>query len=307
MRNYENSNDVNWDQAIWQDINDAVVREVAKVRTAQKVFPTVIYDDEPTELQNHVISSDPETGEMSVKEGQTKPYVEIYQEFRLTSAQVSNEGQLELCKSLARMAAKMLALAEDAILFSGVKGVIPAAVKDDGSITNAENGLLGVADPLESGTLDDADITKGSVPIDVYRVEEATSGVIYGQKLFAAVVNGIAKLTAKGQAPPYALLLPTKVYADSYAPPGNQSLVTTAERIRPLLEGGFYGTGSLPSDTGLLVALAGDPIGLYLSREAKAEFIRKECAKHIFKVSERFQFVVRDARSLVALKCLNSL
>ena len=46
-----NSNDLNWDQTIWQEMNDAIVKEVAKVRTPQKVFPTVIFDNEPTEVQ----------------------------------------------------------------------------------------------------------------------------------------------------------------------------------------------------------------------------------------------------------------
>ena len=239
---------------------------------------------------------------MSVKEGQTKSYVEIYQEFPLTSAQVSKEGQLKTGGSLARMAAKALALAEDAILFSGKDAVLPVGVKDEGTKENAESGLLGAANPPQPFVPDDANISRVSEPIPVPKVEKARAGIIYGENIFTAVITGIAKLTAKGQAPKYALFLPTEVYADSYTPPGNQSLVTTAERIRPLLEGGFYGTGSLPPKKGLLVALAGDPIGLYVSREAKAEFIRKEGTKYIFKVSERFQFVARDARSLVLLK-----
>lgn len=36
-----NSNEVSWKQSVWREINDAVVKKVAKVRTAQKVFPTV--------------------------------------------------------------------------------------------------------------------------------------------------------------------------------------------------------------------------------------------------------------------------
>ena len=87
----ETSSDVKWPEPIWQEINDAVVKEVAKVRTAQKVFPTTVLDNDPTEVQNDVILFDARTGEMSIKEGQTKSFVEIYQEFSLTSAQVSKE------------------------------------------------------------------------------------------------------------------------------------------------------------------------------------------------------------------------
>ena len=38
-----NSNEVNWDENTWKEINDAVVAEVLKVRTAQKVFPTTVF------------------------------------------------------------------------------------------------------------------------------------------------------------------------------------------------------------------------------------------------------------------------
>jgi hypothetical protein len=92
------------------------------------------------------------------------------------------------------------------------------------------------------------------------------------------------------------------VYADTFVPPSAASLVTTAERIKPLVEGGFYGTGTLPEDRGLLVALGGDPTGLYVGREASAEFLRKERSKFFFRVVERVQFVARDPRALVLLK-----
>lgn len=79
-------------------------------------------------------------------------------------------------------------------------------------------------------------------------------------------------------------------------------MVTTADRIKPLVEGGFYGTGTLPSDQGLLVALGGDPTSLYVGQEATTEFVRKAEGKYFFRVVERVQFVARDARALVLLK-----
>mgnify|MGYP006308394229 FL=1 len=81
-----------------------------------------------------------------------------------------------------------------------------------------------------------------------------------------------------------------------------RSLVTTADRIKPLVEGGFYGTGTLPNDKGLLVALGGEPTTLYVGREITTEFRREEGSKYIFAVVERIQFVARDVRSLVLLQ-----
>ena len=287
-----NSPEVNWDAAVWKEINDAVIAEVGKVRVAQKVFPTTVFDNDPTEVPNDVI----DFSTLTIREGRTKAFVEIFQEFSLTSTQVTKEPQIKTAKTLARMAAKSIALAEDTVVFQGKNGKLPGNVKTAPD-TLDNDGLLGEAD---SSTASDTDSTKVSVKIPV--PQTGRPGVLYGENLFSAVAKGIVKLTAnKSQAPKYALFLPVSAYADTFVPPGNESLVTTAERIRPLVEGGFYGTGTLPEDKGLLVALGGDPTTLYIGREATTDFVRKEGSKYFFRVVERVTFVARDPRAFVLL------
>ena len=253
-----------------------------------------MFDTNPVVVTNDVINF----ADLSIEEGQTKSLVEIYLEFTLTATQVTKERQDKTCKTLARMAAKALALAEDTVIFQGELGTLPANVKADlrGS---AGRGLLGEADPDDA---DDADPNKVSKPIDVKFPANRKPGVLYGENTFSAVAQGIAKLTAKAQAPKFALFLPVKAYADTFVPPSEASLVTTAERIKPLVEGGFMETVTLPQDRGLLVALAGDPTSLYVGREATTEFVRKEGSKYFFRVVERIQFVARDPRAFVLLK-----
>ena len=152
------------------------------------------------------------------------------------------------------------------------------------------------------GVYDDSDPNKVSNPIEVKLPAKRKLGVLYGENTFSAVAEGIAKLTAKAQAPKFALFLPVKAYADTFVPPSDESLVTTAERIKPLVEGGFMETVTLPQDRGLLVALAGDPTSLYVGREATTEFVRKYESKYFFKIVERIQFVARDPRAFVLLK-----
>jgi uncharacterized linocin/CFP29 family protein len=290
-------NEVNWDQSIWQAINDAVKMEMGKVRISQRVFPTMMFDMNPTEVPNDVINFQDPDG-LSIREGSTKPFVEIYQEFPLTNTQVSKEAQNKTCKTLARMAAKSLALAEDTIIFQGNTGSLPGNVKADQRDSTLA-GLLGEADPKDANNDDDNKVT---VSITIAKLKNSQTGAVFGENVFSAVADGIASLTRKAQAPNYALFLPTKVYADTFVPPSPASLVTTAERIKPLVEGGFYGTGTLPEDKGLLVALGGDPTSLYLGREATTEFLRKDGAKYFFRVVERIQFVARDPRAFVLLK-----
>lgn len=81
------SNEVNWDETTWKEINDAVVAEVLKVRTAQKVFSTMVLETNPTDIPNDVI----DFTDLSIKEGQAKQFVEICQEFPLAIAQVSTK------------------------------------------------------------------------------------------------------------------------------------------------------------------------------------------------------------------------
>jgi hypothetical protein len=197
---------------------------------------------------------------------------------------------------------------EDTILFQGKNAKLPANVQAE-QLDTAEDGLLGAANT----NTDDNDGNKVSVPIDVHPAPAAGGGaqpaagggaqrrVIWGENTFTEVARGITKLVTKGQAPPYALFLPTKVHADTFTPPGDQSLVTTAERIREMVEGGFHGTGTLPPDKGLVMALGGEPISLYLGDEAHIEYVRREGQAYWFRVMERVQFVPRDPRALVLL------
>ena len=283
-----------WDASVWKEIDDAVLAEMGRVRSAQKVLPATQYDTDPTEIANDVINFT----DLSIREGQTKSFVELFQEFTLTSAQAMNETQLKTCHTLAQMAAKSIALAEDTVIFQGANGKLPVGVKAE-LIESAGGGLLGEANPKDAN---DNDPLKVAVPIVVPRVPKSRPGLLFGENVFTAVADGIAKLTAKAQAPKFALFLPVNVFADTFVASSEASLVTTADRIKPLVEGGFQETVSLPQDRGLLVALAGEPTRIYVGREAEAEFVRKEGSKYFFRVVERIQFVARDPRAFVLLK-----
>jgi uncharacterized linocin/CFP29 family protein len=283
-----------WDASVWKEIDDAVLSEMGRVRSAQKVLPATQYDTDPTEIANDVINFT----DLSIREGQTKSFVELFQEFTLTSAQAMNETQLKTCHTLAQMAAKSIALAEDTVIFQGANGKLPVGVKAE-LIESAGGGLLGEANPKDAN---DNDPLKVAVPVVVPRVPKSRPGLLFGENVFTAVADGIAKLTAKAQAPKFALFLPVNVFADTFVASSEASLVTTADRIKPLVEGGFQETVSLPQDRGLLVALAGEPTRIYVGREAEAEFVRKEGSKYFFRVVERIQFVARDPRAFVLLK-----
>ncbi len=277
--------EITWNEEVKKRISGAVAEEVGRIRICQKVLPTHRFASTPLDVPNDAFDLSDMT---QIPEGLTKRFVELDFQFKITVAQARNEPESMICQTLARMAAKTIALAEDMIIFNGQKASLPQGVHAE-QLKEAGDGLLGAADPPA---------------IDVDRLTR-TQRPIWGENVFAKVAEGIATLVRKGQAPDYALFLPTRVYADTYAPLGNQSLAITADRIRPLVEGGFYGTGVLPDDDtdrkGLLVALGGQPTVIYMGEEAEVDYVRRERSRYIFSVTERVQFVARDPRALVLL------
>ena len=112
-------------------------RRWAACAAGRKCCRRRLYDSHPTEVVNEVIDFSGPLGSARVK---TKPFVELFQEFTLTTAQAMNEGQLGTCHTLAQMAAKSIALGEDTVIFQGAGGKLPAGVKADG-IKSAGAGL----------------------------------------------------------------------------------------------------------------------------------------------------------------------
>jgi uncharacterized linocin/CFP29 family protein len=269
-----------WSPEVWAEIDKAVLAEVGRIRVTQKVFPS---SQSPNGQYVPKDVFDPTT--MTIAEGQTKPYLEISLEFELTQGQVENEATLRTGRTLARLAVKSVALAEDLLFFQGSSAALPAGVKVANK-ASAEDGLLGA---------------NGIKSIPVTPPDPGKPGV-YGENTFKAVVQGISELTKDAQPGPYALILESSVYADTYAPMPT-TLTTTADRLMPLLPGGFYGTGTLPPATGLLVSLGGEPTSLYVGQDAITAYTQQNGdGQSLFRVFERVQIMARDPRAFVRLE-----
>ena len=210
-----------WNADIWGEIDKVVTNEAGRLRVAQKVFECVPNANAANVPVNIVNAGPP----MSIQEGQTVPFLQISQEFTLTQNQVANEATLRTGRTLAGIAARSIAFAEDALFFQGSAAALPAAI----NVLNRPsvgNGLLGIA--------------RNNLTLAV----SPPAPNVYGDQTFAAVVTGINELVQRSQPGPYALVLESSIYADTHRPtPG--SLVTTANRIAPLVPGGFYASPTL--------------------------------------------------------------
>jgi uncharacterized linocin/CFP29 family protein len=275
-----------WNEMIWNGINDEVRKTAAQIRVGQKIFPTVRLDN-PTNIPDDQLDlTDPKNP--SIPEGLAKPMIEISARFQLSPNQVAHEDALQNGLKLARLRAKDLALSEDLILLQGTNAVLPGGVTAP-NLKSAGTGLLGFANPP---------------PIQVPLLPAARRralGSNYGENTLNATVQGLSRLNLVSQPGPYALILHYGVYADAYSAVG-PDLSIAADRITPLITGGFFGTAALPENTGLLVSLGGEPTTLYVGTEAAAAFLRKDDEEsHFFRVFERFQFSARDPRAFVRL------
>lgn len=271
-----NGNNQLWTQPTWDAINQAVLTEVGNIRVVQKLFSSsdVKVQDSPN-IPADIF--DPDT--MTIAEGKVKVLMEISNAFSLTPSQVANEDTLHTCQTLAKLAAKFVARAEDGVLLLGSN--FPGI--DNVNITNqdsAEDGLLG-------------DIGGDAEPIR--RLEPADA-----VDLFTAVSKGIAQLNGEGQPGPYGLIVDSATYSKAFALKPD-ALVTTADQLQKLLPAGFYGTGSLPANTGLLASLGGDSVTIY-AQDPVVEYTQTDrTGNSQFRVVERVQFVARDSTALVSL------
>ncbi len=272
-----------WTPQIWGEIDKIVMGDMGRVRVAQKIFAAQHTPHAPTISMDIVIPRQDPNDPLMIQEGVALPFFEISSEFALTQSQVDNEAELHKGLTLARACARTVAMVEDMVLLQGSKSPLPPGVRVT-NLTPAWKGLI--------------DLNGGHPPITVPRLK----GGGFGANTFTAVSQGIGNLIAVGHPGPYALLLETSVFADTYAPVSN-TLTTTADRISPLVEGRYYGTGMFPDNTGFLVALGGETTTRYLAQDAITVYTQQDqMGNYHFRVFERIQINVRDPQAYITLK-----
>jgi uncharacterized linocin/CFP29 family protein len=280
-----------WKDETWNNIDQGVHDVVKAIRVAAKVLslrPCPGEDSVPYGPINVQVQ-----GPIQAPAGQQQPFIEISRGFSLTEGQLKNEEdkQAGTAAMLARLAATPIAQAEDLLIFRGnvvgQQGWPVGVMAPQANL--AGQGLLGVArqnpDQLAA----------------VQPRQPPVPGAVYWEQTYVAVQAGIGMLQGRGQPGPYGLVLASNIWADVHTPfPG--TLVAVADRIEPLVPGGFYGTNALPPSTGLLLSLGGEPTIIAVSLDAATAFTQQDQQRlYQFLVVERIQFVAWDPRALLVL------
>lgn len=269
-----------WSEDIWKSIDAAVHDEVLRTSVAAKFIPL----PGPVAPEVQTVPSDLiNVDTMTVDEVAVTPIVELGVEFGLTRQQITNEPQLATAITLATRSANLLTQAEDMTLFQGdsaFSNPLFKRVQHTGGSAGA--GLLKVTD-------------------QVVKVPPVSAGV-YGEHTFQAVAQAYSLLQGQGHYGPYALALRSEIYADTYAPLPD-TLAMPSDRIKPLVPLGFYGTGTLPASSGVMVSVGGNAMDLVASVDPITEFLQVDPdGTYRFKVYERFALRVKDKTAIVRLE-----
>jgi uncharacterized linocin/CFP29 family protein len=200
--------------------------------------------------------------------------------------------------TLATQAANYLAQGQDLVIFQGQNAISSNPLFQSGIVLHR-----GV--PADTGLLD----LRPSKPLPEDQVipVKAKGPDVWGENTFAAVAKGYSVLQKKGKYGPYALVLQTIAYADTYAPLPD-TLILTADRLNPLMTAGFYGTGTLtvPNEAvfyGVLLSTGGYAEDLVCGLDAITGCMQQDIdGNYRFRVVERFALRLKDIFSVVRLE-----
>lgn len=278
---------IDWTPDVWTSIDQAVTEARQRTQVAEKFLPVMAAPGALT-VPASVIDVDQTPDQvraLRIDEAATTPLVDVAAGFALTQQQVAGEPTLRLAEVLAGRAAAVLTLAEDLLVFQGVDAL--------GNPVFTNHVVEVLTPPLASNTG-----LVGAAPAAVEVVPLDGGG--FGGNTFAAVAQAIALLVEQGQGGPYALVLNTAEFADTYAPLPS-TLITTADRIKGVVTW-FFGSGAVPAKKGLVLSLGGDPVDLVVGVDAITEYVQTDVlGRARFRVFERFAVRVKDATALVRL------
>lgn len=304
-----------WTPEVWTEIDNAV-KEQWKQRVVQTIVKTV-----PMEGAADVAVERIDLNTDVIPEGQRLPFVEISREFSLTQSQVDNEATLRNGRDFARVAARLVAMGEDAALFRGEQGFNDLVQRVQGgqqpqrpllratNLATLQNGLLGIAPnavpvaPIPAAQQPNPQSAgKGAAAAAAAAAPGPAPEPVYRENTETAVMRGLAILRQAGQPGPYALFLSPQTYADAFSPLPN-TLQKPAEGLQSVLKGGLQMANELPANRGLLVSIGGDPVAIYLAQDIAVAFNQQDPeGNYRFRAFERVQLVVRETSALVRLE-----
>jgi len=272
--------ELNWNDAQWQKVKDAVTEAFGKASIASAFLPMYGPLSGGAEIvRNERLEQDDASTPPTVKLDGDHPdvnlkLVNLTVRVELSSEQVADETLSNAILAF-RRAGNILAQEEDRIVFGGF-GQSPRG-HDSEFVVNQVTPQRGLAD------------------LPARRRFSGFDGANIGQAAVSAVVNAIHRLEDSFHPSPFACVLGNTLFDRVHDP--SPSLVLPADRITPMLKGGpLLRSGKMEDNVGIVVSLAGNAVDIVVATPPTVQFLqRKEDAKFLFRVYERFALRIRDA------------
>jgi uncharacterized linocin/CFP29 family protein len=277
--------ELNWSDAQWQTVNDAVTEAFGKASVTSAFLPLygpVAGSTETVRNERLVrvagVPGTPITISLNAfHDAVNLRLVNLTANVELSSEQVADEALSNALLTF-RRAANILALEQDRVVFAGFgRGF---ARENSPAVVNHVDPQMGLADlPARSGFN----------PLVVPR------GGTLGQKIVTAVVTAMNTLEGNSHPAPFACVLGDKLFVAVHDP--SASLVLPADRVTPLLRGGpLSRSGQIEPDTGIVVSLAANAVDIVVGTPPGVQFLQRQGdARFLFRVYERFALRIRDA------------
>lgn len=122
------------------------------------------------------------------------------------------------------------------------------------------------------------------------------------ENIVTAVATAVSRLEREGHLSPFALVLGSRLFIKAHDP--TPSLVLPADRIKPLLGGGLLlRSTAIPQDEGVLVSLAGELVDLVMANDISAKYLQTTLEpRHVFRVSQRMTLRIKQPSAIMALQ-----
>lgn len=278
--------ELNWTDAQWQRVNDAVTESFTKASVASAFLPTygplmgsaeIVRNERLLEsaIEAPTISLDTDHEAVNLK------LVNLTVRVELSSEQVADETLSNALLAF-RRAANILALEEDLVVLNGHRRALEDA-EDSQYFGNKVGPQKGLADLPARCKFE-------TFPPGLPTTE--------GPDIVTQVVAAIGQLEARSHPGPFACVLGDRLFNSVHTP--SEALVLPADRITPQLKGGpLLRSGKLDPKTGIVVSLAANAVDIVVGTPPVAQFLQRQAnARYLFRVYERFVLRIRDANKL---------
>jgi uncharacterized linocin/CFP29 family protein len=271
---------LNWSDAQWQTVSNAVTDEFAKANVASQFLPCYgpLAGSVETVRKEELSYA---SGRVTVSDDETIKLFNVRARVELSSQQVADDS-LSSALIAFRRAASLIARVADHVAFNGYTASAAATASTLTTSFNPDDFLA--SKPTSFTGLVDA----GGAPAQ----KSGTAGT--PQALVQRVADSITTLESQLHFGPFACVLGNKLFEIAHTA-DTGSMVLPADRINPLLDGPLFRSSVLKPRIGVVVSLAPGGIDVVVATPPKVQFLQlTDDAKYVFRVYVRSVMRIKE-------------